>query len=107
MIDTTSDRLTQHRILRTPTQITCEYINQTETAQVATISNISGFHFERTVFPGQRLTFDAVPEAVLEVSTGSMASAIVCDRIPCLRLRAAELIGSPALSARLKEVQKR
>ncbi|PZO11290.1 MAG: hypothetical protein DCF25_19625 [Leptolyngbya foveolarum] len=74
------------------TRISCEYANLTESIQVIRISNIDGWHFERTVFAGQRLFFETVPEAVLEVSTGEMITAIVCDRIPCLRLRAAEPI---------------
>ena len=74
---------------RNLTQIFCQYYNNTQDVQVVWISNIDGFHFERTVFPGQRVIFETVPEAVLEVRTGSTPSAITSDRIPCLRLRAA------------------
>lgn len=69
-------------------------MNQTDSVQVVSIPNIDGWYFERTVFPGQRLFFDAVPEAVLEVSTGDVPTAVVCDRIPCLRLRATEPLSS-------------
>ncbi|HEY9872917.1 MAG TPA: DUF1830 domain-containing protein, partial [Candidatus Obscuribacterales bacterium] len=41
---------------------------------------------ERVVFPGQRLVFEAVPDAHLEIHTGMMASAILSDTIPCDRL---------------------
>jgi hypothetical protein len=38
------------------------------------------------VFPGQRLVFEAMPKALLEIHTGMMASAIISDTIPCERL---------------------
>ena len=38
------------------------------------------------MFPGQRLVFEAPPEAVLEIHTGMMATAILSDNIPCERL---------------------
>lgn len=83
---------TGYQFSRQHTQISCEYVNSTGSVQVIRISNIDGWHFERTVFPGQRVFFETVPEAVLEVSTGKMMTAVVSDRIPCLRLRAAEPI---------------
>jgi Domain of unknown function (DUF1830) len=64
----------------------CCYVNTTSQIQIARISNISNWYFERVVFPGQRLIFEALPEALLEVHTGMMASAILSDTIPCTRL---------------------
>ncbi len=64
----------------------CCYVNATNNIQVARITNISNWYFERVVFPGQRLVFEALPEAVLEIHTGMMASAILSDHIPCDRL---------------------
>jgi hypothetical protein len=64
----------------------CCYVNATSKIQVARITNIPNWYFERVVFPGQRLVFEAVPEAQLEIHTGMMASAILSDRIPCTRL---------------------
>ncbi|MEA5507110.1 DUF1830 domain-containing protein [Halotia wernerae UHCC 0503] len=66
--------------------ILCCYVNATSKIQVARISNISNWYFERVVFPGQRLIFEAPPEAQLEIHTGMMASAILSDNIPCDRL---------------------
>src|SRR5919202_934048 len=54
--------------------------------QIARITNIANWYFERVVFPGQRLVFEAVPEALVEIHTGMMASAILSDTIPCDRL---------------------
>ena len=64
----------------------CCYVNATSRIQVARISNISNWYFERVVFPGQRLVFEAPLEAQLEIHTGMMASAILSDTIPCNRL---------------------
>ncbi len=64
----------------------CCYVNATSQIQVARITNIENWYFERVVFPGQRLMFEALPQAQLEVHTGMMASAILSDTIPCERL---------------------
>lgn len=66
--------------------ILCCYVNATSKVQVARISNVPNWYFERVVFPGQRLMFEAVPDAQLEIHTGMMASAILSDTIPCERL---------------------
>jgi hypothetical protein len=64
----------------------CCYINATSNIQIARICNIPNWYFERVVFPGQRLVFEALPEAQLEIHTGMMASSILSDTIPCERL---------------------
>jgi hypothetical protein len=64
----------------------CCYVNATSKIQVARITNIPDWYFERVVFPGQRLIFEALPTALLEIHTGMMASAILSDTIPCNRL---------------------
>ncbi|MEM9162389.1 MAG: DUF1830 domain-containing protein [Cyanobacteria bacterium P01_F01_bin.4] len=64
----------------------CCYVNATSKIQVARITNIPNWYFERVVFPGQRLLFEAIPHALLEIHTGMMASAILSDTIPCERL---------------------
>ena len=64
----------------------CCYVNATSQIQVARITNIPNWYFERVVFPGQRLVFESVINAILEIHTGMMASAILSDRIPCERL---------------------
>jgi hypothetical protein len=67
-------------------KILCCYVNATSKIQVARISNIPNWYFERVVFPGQRLVFEAPREAQMEIHTGMMASAIISDTIPCDRL---------------------
>ncbi|MGF1492715.1 MAG: DUF1830 domain-containing protein [Microcoleaceae cyanobacterium] len=68
-------------------RVVCCYVNATSQIQVVRISNVPGWYFERVVFPGQRLVFEAAPEGLLEVHTGSMASAIISDTIPCTNLQ--------------------
>lgn len=71
---------TSHKIL-------CCYVNATNHIQIARITNITNWYFERVVFPGQRLVFESLPEAIVEIHTGMMASAILSDKIPCARLQ--------------------
>ena len=66
--------------------ILCCYVNATSKIQIARITNIPNWYFERVVFPGQRLVFEASPESNLEIHTGMMATAILSDTIPCERL---------------------
>lgn len=67
-------------------RILCCYVNATNQIQIARITNIDNWYFERVVFPGQRLVFEALPEALLEIHTTQVASAILSDTIPCDRL---------------------
>ncbi|GCL41827.1 DUF1830 domain-containing protein [Anabaena sp. FACHB-1250] len=67
-------------------KILCCYVNATSKIQVARISNIPNWYFERVVFPGQRLVFEVPKQAQMEIHTGMMASAIISDTIPCDRL---------------------
>ena len=67
--------------------VLCCYVNATSQIQIARITNIPNWYFERVVFPGQRLVFEASIEAILEIHTGMMASAILSDTIPCEKLR--------------------
>ncbi len=71
----------------TSNAVLCCYVNATSQIQIARITNIDNWYFERVVFPGQRLVFEAVPQALLEIHSGMMASAILSDTLPCERLR--------------------
>lgn len=75
-------------------QILCYYANITNKIQVVRIENIPNWYFERVIFPGQRLMFEAAAEAVLEIHTGAVASAILSDKISCYVLRVIEEISS-------------
>ena len=76
--------------------IHCCYVNATNKIQVARITNIPNWYFERVVFPGQHLVFESLSEAQLEIHTGMMASAILSDTIPCQRLRTHETAATPS-----------
>lgn len=66
--------------------ILCCYVNTTSKIQIARIENIANW-LERVVFPGQRLLFEALPNAQLEIYTGMIATAILLDKIQCECLR--------------------
>ena len=67
-------------------QILCSYSNTTPQFQIIRIANIPNWFFERVVFPGGHLVFEAFSDAQLEIHTGTMMSAILSDTIPCYRL---------------------
>ncbi len=73
-----------------PQRVLCNYLNPTGKIQVARIQNISGWYFERVVFPGDRTLFEAVADAILEIHTSTPSGPILTDRIPCAQLRARE-----------------
>jgi Domain of unknown function (DUF1830) len=75
-------------------QILCYYANVTNQIQVIRIANILNWYFEKVLFPGQRLMFKAPPEAILEIHTGAVASAILSDKISCYVLRVIEEVSS-------------
>lgn len=78
--------------------VLCCYVNATSHIQIARITNVSSWYFERVVFPGQRLVFEAVPDAHLEIHCGTMASSILSDTIPCDRLSIQEEISASGLT---------
>lgn len=54
--------------------------------KIVRITNIPSFHFERVVFPGERLLFEAPAEAQLKIyisrfSTSVLVEVITCDRL--------------------------
>jgi hypothetical protein len=71
-------------------KIVCCYVNATSKIQIARISDVANWYFEKVVFPGQHLIFESVQEAHLEIHTGMMASSILSDTIPCVQLQVEE-----------------
>lgn len=66
-------------------KILCCYTNTSSKTQIIQIRNIPNFNWESVVFSNQRLMFEAVTDAKLEVITGSkVANAEV---IPCQQLK--------------------
>ena len=84
--------LTINQVISEPhTRILCWYLNTTNKLQIARITNIPDWYFERMVFPGERFLFEALPEAQLEVCRCAETGAVLCERILCDRLRVEEL----------------
>ncbi|MDJ0571696.1 MAG: DUF1830 domain-containing protein [Pleurocapsa sp. MO_192.B19] len=67
--------------------VLCCYVNATTHVQVARITNIANWYFERVVFPGQRLIFEAPVMAKLEIHTGTAISSILSETIDCEKLQ--------------------
>jgi len=64
----------------------CYYSNQSSIIQIIRITNIPNFYLERVVFPGQRLVFEGVKNARLEVHSSDKITTIITDIIPCEQL---------------------
>lgn len=74
-------------------RILCCYINHTSRIKIARIKNIYNWYFERVVFPGEKLLFEALPEARLEIyvtnfSTVALVEITTCDRLAVKSLQA-------------------
>ncbi len=67
--------------------VLCCYVNKTSHVEIVRITNISHWYFERVVFPGQRLIFEAPVMAKLEVHTGTAISSILSETIDCQKLQ--------------------
>ncbi len=63
--------------------ILCSYKNKTPTLQIIRITNIPNWYFERVVFSGEMLLFEALPEAVLEIYISEEARPIWSDHFLC------------------------
>ncbi|WP_319421683.1 DUF1830 domain-containing protein [Pleurocapsa sp. FMAR1] len=65
----------------------CCYVNATAHTEIVRITNIPHWYFERVVFPGQRLIFEAPAIAKLEIHTGMAISSILSETIDCQELQ--------------------
>ncbi|HEY9617790.1 MAG TPA: DUF1830 domain-containing protein [Microcoleaceae cyanobacterium] len=68
----------------------CAYVNTTGQIQIARIADTPDWYFERVVFPGQRLMFEAPIAAHLEIYSGTPVSALLSDTIACQDLQVGE-----------------
>lgn len=68
----------------------CSYRNGSGQIQVVRIVNIPDWKFERVVFPGDRILFEAVLEATLQVHSKSPFGIPHITHIPCFALRILE-----------------
>ena len=71
-------------------RILCFYANITNHIQIARIKNIPNWYFERVVFPEQRLLFESVLEAQLQIYTCMSDDEIILNVINCNYLRVNE-----------------
>ena len=74
----------------------CYYINATSQLQMAQSTNLPSWKFERMIFPGQRLLFEAPLDALLEIYIHRAAATSLFAQIPCLHLRVFEKIAVSA-----------
>ena len=70
-----------------PDLVLCCYVNATTHTEITKITNIPHWYFERVVFPGQRIIFEAPPNARFEIHTGAVISSILSETIDCQELQ--------------------
>ncbi len=70
--------------------ILCCYINVTDRIQILRLPQLKYGFSDRVIFPGERLMFEATPEAQLEIHTAKPANIILSQKIPCARLQVCE-----------------
>lgn len=65
------------------------YSNDTRCLQIIRVVNHANSYYERIVFPGQRLLFEAPPGVELEVHSNDLARGVLVKTIPGFRLEVA------------------
>ncbi|WP_036530920.1 DUF1830 domain-containing protein [Neosynechococcus sphagnicola] len=71
--------------------ILCYYENVTTEVQLASIVNIPNWHFQRIVFPRERLLLEVPADALLDVYGATEDSQeTLLEQIPCQRLQVRE-----------------
>ena len=79
-------------------EILCFYANRTPNPQIVKITNIAGWEFERVVFPGKSILFQAAPEGLAEIYSFRDAIALHFDQIPCQDLQISDELITSLLS---------
>ncbi len=74
------------QLTNTTSQLLCAYENFTSSVQIIRIVNILDWYFERVIFPGQRLLFEAPSNSELEVHTSQSGQTVLEKQIPCVCL---------------------
>jgi hypothetical protein len=67
-------------------RILCYYFNGTSYLQLAKLQSTDKQPFEQLVFPGQRVLFEAIPDALLEVYRYASQVTLLAE-IPCQTLQ--------------------
>ncbi|WP_449416951.1 DUF1830 domain-containing protein [Phormidium nigroviride] len=72
------------------TKILCFYTNGTRFIQIIRMADMAEPSLERVVFPGQRLLFEALPEAFIEISTANLTATTITKKIQCAAIQVDE-----------------
>lgn len=72
------------------TKILCFYTNETRFIQIIRMGDMPEPSLERVVFPGQRLLFEALPEAFIEIYTANLTAKVITKKIHCAAIQVDE-----------------
>lgn len=70
--------------------ILCYYVNHSSQLRIARICNIVNWYYEKVMFPGDRLLFEAPVHSLLEIYSSFQSTPVLIDRICCDRLSVSE-----------------
>ncbi len=73
----------------------CYYTNSTRKMQIIRVTNSGKSDLEKIVFPRQRILFEAIPEAQLEIYTSLAGEQKIAQIIPCQKLQVEEVWQKP------------
>lgn len=82
--------LTATALREEPNQVLCYYINDTENIQRIRVTSNTHDHFERIVFPMERILFTALPDSYLEVCL-AQSSQMLLKTVQCKFLNVTEV----------------
>lgn len=68
-------------------KILCYYFNPSSEMQILKLKNSPGLHYEKVVFPQQRLLFEAFPNSFLEVHRNTFNGTDLVDKVRCQSLQ--------------------
>ena len=67
-------------------KILCTYQNVSSSWQIIKITNISNFVWEKALYPGQKIVFEANLQAQLKIFSAEHITAVLMDTISCQKL---------------------
>jgi hypothetical protein len=68
-------------------KIICYYFNASSELQILKLKNSPQLHYERVVFPPERLLFEALPNSFLEVHRNTFTGTDLVDKVRCQSLQ--------------------
>lgn len=83
----TNSKITRQVTSNIEEKILCAYQNLSGNWQIAKITNIPHYYWEKVVLPGQKIVFQTSAKAKLAIFSAENITTILVDTIPCQKLK--------------------